>query len=177
MVARRLTQRVFFERTFMKTIKLFLLITLAIYLTGCSESLSQSTNPGASETTSKDSIDPCSLLTREEIGATLGQQVTQANLRSSPRPNCNYTVGDGSVTVFVFNDPSAAGAFHTGRRMQDLQTEPVTGVGDQAYWSPGIKTLNVVKGQVYFTVQFYAISSGSRETMISLARNAVTRLP
>jgi len=123
------------------------------------------------------SIDPCSLLTKEEVGTVLGQEVSEAKVRSSPKPNCQYSVGQGSVTVFVFTDPSATGGFHTGKTMQDVHTEVVTGVGNEAYWSPDIKTLNVLKGNVYFTVQFYGVSSGSKETMKALAQKTATRLP
>jgi hypothetical protein len=103
--------------------------------------------------------------------------VTEASNRDSPRPNCRYVVGDGTVTVFVFTDSSAAGAFQTGKTMQDMQTESISDVGDQAYWSPSIKTLNVLKGNVYFTVQYYGVRSGSKETMKLLAQKAIARIP
>ena len=61
--------------------------------------------------------------------------------------------------------------------MQDAHTETVSDVGDEAYWSPDIKTLNVLKGHIYFTVQYYGIHSGSKETMKALAQKAASRLP
>lgn len=159
----------------MHLIKSLFLTTLAICFVACSERPSPPMNTKPAETVS--SIDPCSLLTKEEVGKVLGQGVSEAKLRSSPKPNCQYSVGEGSVTVFVFTDPSAAGGFQTGKTMQDAHTEVVTGVGNEAYWSPDIKTLNVLKGSVYFTVQFYGVSSGSKETMKALAQKASTRLP
>src|SRR4030095_1167831 len=96
---------------------------------------------------------PCSLLTKEEVARVLGQQVSEAKVRSTPRANCEYSVGEGSVTVFVFTDPTAAGGFQAGKTMQDAHTEAISEVGEQAYWSPDIKTLNVLKGDIYFTVQ------------------------
>ena len=159
----------------MHIIKILFLTTSAICLVACSERPSPPTNTKPAETVS--SIDPCSLLTKEEVGTVLGQEVSEAKVRSSPKPNCQYSVGEGSVTVFVFTDPSAAGGFQTGKTMQDVHTEVVTGVGSEAYWSPDIKTLNVLKGNIYFTVQFYGVSSGSKETMKALAQKAATRLP
>lgn len=159
----------------MHLIKILFLTTLAICFVACSEGPAPPKNTKPAETIS--SIDPCSLLTKEEVGTVLGQEVSAAKFRNSPRPNCQYSVGEGSVTFFVFTDPSAAGGFQTGKTMQDVHTEVVTDVGNEAYWSPDIKTLNVLKGNVYFTVQYYGVSSGSKETMMALAQKAATRLP
>ena len=159
----------------MHIVKVLFLTALAICFVACSERPAPPTNTKPAETVS--SIDPCSLLTKEEIGSVLGQEVSEAKVRSSPRPNCQYSVGDGSVTVFVFTDATAAGGFQAGKTMQDAHTEVVSGVGNEAYWSPDIKTLNVLKGNIYFTVQFYGVSSGSKETMKALAQKASTRLP
>ena len=159
----------------MHIIKVFLLVTIAVWLACCNHHTQ--TNQNAEPAVSASSFEPCSLITREEVSTVLDQQVTAATAQNSPRPNCRYTVGDGSVTVFAFTDNSAAGAFQTGKRMQDSQTESMSEVGDQAYWSPSIKTLNVLKGKVYFTVQFYGVPSGSKETMKILAQKAVARIP
>jgi hypothetical protein len=156
-------------------VKILFLTTLAICCAACSERSSQPANTKPAETIS--SVDPCSLLSKEEVGTVLGQEVSDATVRSSPRPNCQYSVGEGTVTVFVFTDPSAAGGFQAGKTMQDAHTEVVSGVGNEAYWSPDIKTLNVLKGNIYFTVQFYGVSSGSKETMKALAQKVTTRLP
>ena len=159
----------------MHVVKILFLTTLAICFVACSDRPSPPTNTRPAETIS--SIDPCSLITKEEVGTVLGQEVSEAKVRSSPRPNCQYSVGEGSVTVFVFTDATAAGGFQAGKTMQDAHTEVVSGIGDEAYWSPDIKTLNVLKGNIYFTVQFYGVSSGSKETMKALAQKAASRLP
>jgi hypothetical protein len=158
-----------------KITKILFLTTLAICFVACSERPSQPANTKPAETVS--SIDPCSLLTKEDVGTVLGQEVSEAKVRSSPRPNCQYSIGEGSVTVFVFTDPSAPGGFQAGKTMQDAHTEAVSDVDHEAYWSPDIKTLNVLKRNIYFTVQFYGVSSGSKETMKTLAQKAAARLP
>ena len=157
----------------------YCLLTLLVFLASCSPN-SPVNNTNVANTTAKEKtgdINPCSLLTQEEISAVLGQPVTEAKVVSTPRPNCNYAVGDGSLTVFVFSDPSAAGGFQAGKTIQDAHTEAVAGIGDDAYWSPDIKTLNVLKNHIYFTVQFYGIRSPSKETMKALAQKAMMRLP
>ena len=156
-------------------IKILILTTLAICFLACSERPSPTTNTKPAEAVS--SIDPCSLLTKQEVGTVLGQEVSEAEVRTFPRPNCQYSVGEGSVTVFVFTDTTAAGGFQAGKTMQDAHTEVVSEVGTEAYWSPDIKTLNVLKENIYFTIQFYGVSSGSKETMKTLAQKAATRLP
>jgi hypothetical protein len=156
-------------------IKILFLTALTICFVACSAAPSPNTNTKPAETVS--SIDPCSLLTIEEVGTVLDQQVSGAKVRPSPRPNCHYSVGEGSVNVFVFTDATAAGGFQAGKTMQDAHTEAVSELGDDAYWSPDIKTLNVLKGKTYFTIQFYGVSSGSKETMKTLAQKAAARLP
>jgi hypothetical protein len=160
----------------MNLAKVFFLGAFAIiFVVACREESIRTTNKAVTEKVA--SIEPCSLLTNEDIASVLRVQVSDAKPRGTPRPNCEYAVGDGSVTVFVFTDPSAAGAFEAGKTMQDAHTDPVLDIGDQAYWSPEIKTLNVLKGKVYFTVQFYGVPSGSKETMTALAQIAAKRLP
>ena len=122
------------------------------------------------------SINPCSLLNEKKLKWCWAITWQKPKFKPSPRPNCEYSVGEGSVTVFVFNDPSAAGGFQAGKTMQDAKTEP-SRHRYQAYWSPDIQALNVLKGNIYFTVQFYRVPSGSKETMKALAQKAVTRLP
>jgi hypothetical protein len=160
----------------MNIVKFSLLFLIATYLGACSGQSPSSVQTNQSAK-SGSVTDPCGVITREDVAAVLGQQVGAAQFRESPRPNCHYSVGEGSVSVFAFNDPSAAGAFRAGKTMQDAHTETVADVGDEAYWSPDIKTLNVLKGSVYFTVQYYGVPSGSKETMKALAQKAVVRLP
>jgi len=156
----------------------FILITSAVFAAACGKGASQGAQTGAAEKVTEKvaAVNPCSLVTPVEIKEVLGRQVAWVKHEGSPRPHCKYSVGGGSVTVFVFEDPTARGGFAVGKRAQDAQTEPVAGVGDDAYWSPDIKTLNVLRGETYFTVQFYGVSSGSAETMKALARKAAARL-
>ena len=157
---------------------IFMLATSAAFAAACGRAPSGVAPTGAADkvTGKVAAVNPCSLLTAVEVKEVLGRQVAWIKHEGSPRPHCKYSVGGGSVTVFVFEDPTAKGGFAVGRGAQDAQTEPVAGVGDDAYWSPDIRTLNVLQGETYFTVQFYGVSSGSAETMKALARKAAARL-
>jgi hypothetical protein len=121
--------------------------------------------------------DSCSLLTKEEVAEIMQNTVREVFLKETPRPNCNYVFEKGQVVVFLFTDAGARSSFETGRKMQDTGTQTVAGIGDDAYWSPNIKVLNVLKKQAYFTVQFIPSKDASLEKAKRLAVRAVTRLP
>jgi hypothetical protein len=163
----------------MKAIGTSLLIMLAILAASCrkDEVVGNVRVVPRDDPQSVAPINPCSLLSREEVAMVLNQTVSNAELNAAPRPNCRYSVGEGSVTLFVFQNEGAKVGFELGKTAQDANTQPVTGVGDQAYWSPSIKTLNVLKGEIYFTVQFYGVTAGSLETMKTLAQRVASRLP
>jgi hypothetical protein len=157
-------------------IKLSLLLLMATCLSACKgQNLSSVKNNQSPKNSSV--INPCAVITGDDIAAVLGQKASAAELRESPQPNCHYAVGEGSVTLFVFTDATASAGFQAGKTMQDAHIETVAEVGDDAYWSPGIKTLNVLTGSAYFTVQYYGVPSGSKETMKALAQKAITRVP
>lgn len=171
-----------------KTFKI--LITFTIFAGSCTPR--QSLSPPATENrpesssaqssrnsnTSPTAIDPCSLLTKEEVAAVLGESVPEAKVVSFPRPNCVYSVSSGGqVVVFAFNDPSARGGFEIGKTAQDTNAQPIAGVGDDAYWSPSIKTINVLSGDVYLMVQLFSMRSEPLATAKALALKAISRLP
>jgi hypothetical protein len=126
---------------------------------------------------------PCALLTKAEVAAALKQPVTEAKFERSPRPNCRYNVGPSisEVVVAVFNDPTAKGAakggFDVGKTAQDVNPQLVSGIGDDAYWSASLKTLKVLKGDSYFTVQFLGFGSASLKEIKALAHQVANRLP
>jgi Protein of unknown function (DUF3558) len=125
----------------------------------------------------KGTLDPCAVLTRDDIAAALGLQLDKAAHETFPRPNCRYSVGDGSVVVYVFADASARSGFMAGKTIQAAHTTAVAGIGNDAHWSPDLKVLNVLKGNVYFTVQFLGLGSASLEAAKVLAQKAADRLP
>lgn len=117
--------------------------------------------------------DSCSLLTKEEVSEIVGSHVKEVKAVAMPRPNCQYVLEKGSVVVFLF--PDAKIDFESGKKYQD-KTQPVSGVGDDAYWSPNVRVINVLRKNTYFTVQFLGFKSGSLDTAKALALKAVTRV-
>ena len=136
----------------------------------------------ATEIPSQASSDPCAYLTVDEVTQVTGETIVEAVPRDTPRPNCKYqTKPDASsytasIVVYVFTDPSAAGGFEIGKTAQDENTQPVTGVGDDAYWSPSIKTLNVLYKNIYFTVQFLDTKNQTVDIAKELALKLISHL-
>lgn len=128
------------------------------------------------------SFDPCAYLTTDEITQVISQTIVNAIPSTSPRPNCHYvteTDANGysaSVVVYVFTDPSAPGGFENGKTLQDENPEPVTGVGDDAYWAPTLDNLNVLYKDVYFTVQFLGTENESLDLAKVLALKVITHM-
>ena len=136
----------------------------------------------ATEIPSQASSDPCAYLSVDEITQVIGETIVEAVPRDTPRPNCKYqTKPDASgyaasIVVYVFTGPSAAGGFEIGKTAQDENTQPVTGVGDDAYWSPSIKTLNVLYKNIYFTVQFLDTKNQTVDIAKELALKVIAHL-
>ena len=145
-------------------------------------------------------IDPCSLLTVDEIGSALQVPVgapaagPQSNL---PNPlgqrTCTWTTNESpprSVAVSVVTTQSAqmggaAGGTYTARQLfEDTKPlaeapEPVPGLGDDAFFGAvaGMQ-MTVLKGDVYFSVTVpFGITDADAAVVRALAPLAVARLP
>lgn len=127
-------------------------------------------------------IDACQMLADDDLHAALGSRVVTRLSADVPTPKakCDFR-NDVSphVTLFVFTDFSAAGGFRIGKREQG-DVVAVAGVGDDAYWNESLHALNVLKGSVYFVVQFHPVFGQRRGDQASaelLARQVLRRLP
>ena len=113
---------------------------------GETETPAATTQPAAGE------LDPCALLTKADaetiLGASLGESERQT---VGPFETCIYgdvagnyvqvQVSDGVYTQSTFDDAMQAAAEEL-----DIEAEPVSGLGDKAYWLAGV--LWVQKGDV-----------------------------
>lgn len=118
--------------------------------------------------------EPCSLLTTAEVATVIGVPVGEAKRAAMPQPTCEYSARGGTVYVYRIADGRAG--FQAGRQMQDAKAQAVAGVGDDAYWSPGIRTLNVLSRDTYLMVQFIGIKGAGLDMARALASRAVGRL-
>lgn len=126
----------------------------------------------ASPQESPNRVDPCTLLTQEEVEAALGVTVSAADSwgAATERWSCFYegASGKGRVQIVV---ASAPGSFEADKAA--FPPKPVAGIGDEAYRSPD--GLHVRKGDTHFVVDVTDHPHADR-VMESLARAAVRRL-
>lgn len=155
-----------------------LAVFAAITLAGCgSGGEEQSDSPGPTQTAAASgagAIDPCSLVTADEVGEAIGDKVVASNPGEG---SCTYETVDAqasTVTIEV-NQTDAAGQMDIARRtagaLQDIGAEAgreggAAGrdveamlkdsgaspkLGDQAFFGPNAQ-LSVVKGKTYIAV-------------------------
>jgi hypothetical protein len=145
-------------------------------------------------------IDPCSLLTTDEVGSALQVPVggpTPGPQGSLPNPlgqrTCTWSTSESpprSVALSVVTTQSASvggasGGDYTARQLFDDTKplteglEPITGLGDDAFFGAvaGMQ-VSVLKGDVYLSVTVpFGTSDTDATTVRTLAPLAVGRLP
>ncbi len=139
----------------------------------------QASNSASSVGLTTGEIDPCALLTKEDVTEVLGKQLRDVKLEPLPRPNCNYPVepGEGKINIFVFTEASAAASYEYTKTKRDENAQPVAGVGTDAYWSPNMAALMVLKGKTSFSLAFSNIEGGTVDAAKALALKVANRLP
>ena len=126
------------------------------------------------------SIDACTLVTNAEADQALGAPSKQERPAEANHPPhlmaCRYTAERGQglavLTILVrtgYSETEAKGTFEGTRDLG--KTEPVSGLGDQAFWFAD--QLNVLKGLRSLTLTGDVRRSSAEE----LARKAADRLP
>lgn len=160
------------------TLELTLLIVcFAVY--GCKSHATPASSAGK--------IDPCSLLTKEEVAAATGDDVDV-----TPKPDQNACAYDlletgsdksrGAIVVVVFT-PGSPQFARFGLTSDDrTEAKPISGLGDKAVLmsskaSPGKgpKALQVMKGE--HRIAIGASATVSMDALTSLAAKAISRLP
>ena len=112
--------------------------------------------------------DPCRTLTRQEVVQILGVPVNPSQKVDSWPPVCAFafTPGGGlnapggstpAVTEYLYllDDSADSGRtdFEQGRSNPAV-VEPVTGIGDEAYWTPDKTELQVISGKTHVVTKF-----------------------
>jgi hypothetical protein len=142
-----------------------LVVSLAIIVSGQTR--------GAGPTT----VDPCSLLTKEDAAAALGEAVTGPKSKSVPgqASTCEYT-GSGVHRVelnVIFLDPSSAAMYKA--MCAQKNKDGLTGLGETACWyNDKHEELQVLKG-VFFSIELHR-SGDPTEAIKTAARTVYGRL-
>lgn len=134
-------------------------------------------------------IDACALLTQAEIQALIGRSAMKgqksdvAELSSCTYGNPQAPVLNGQPTdvlvkIAVFNGerPGQAKDAHEIARKNAAEVQPVTGLGEQAYWDGILRTLSVVKGNRGVGVNVGS-DLGGLKTARAIAEKVLAKLP
>jgi hypothetical protein len=137
----------------------------------------------------KSRIDACAVLTQAELqgligrSAMKGQKSDVAELSSCTFGNPQAPVLNGQPTdvlakVVVFNGerPGQAREAYDIGRTNAAEVQPVSGLGDQAYWDGILRTLCLVKGNIGVDVRVGS-DLGGLKTARAIAEKVVAKLP
>lgn len=123
--------------------------------------------------------DPCRTLTKDEVAEILAVTVDKADHLDSWPPVCAFSLPGPPAEWFYISDDSgemAKADFEKGRANPPA-SEPVTGVGDQAYWVPDKLELQVLSGGTHLVARFGAGTppADARTKAVALASKALPR--
>lgn len=134
-------------------------------------------------------IDPCSLLTKAQIQAAVGQNVSDGKLNANANPAtgapCQYVIGDyGAFSILV----KAVGPGETAdKTMAELNkmkmaVSDAPGIGDRSFFSSpgyGMLQLNTFKGSWYLIITMLvpgATDAAQKTAAEKLMREALTKI-
>ena len=175
------------------------LLVIAAALIGCSSSESSSSANAQPATPAAQKpapaapvppVDACALLTKADVEGVTGKSVLPGRKEDAgPLATCAFddptapqVGGRGTSQVLTFAVMSGeAGAYYKGAtsqardsldiaRKNSASDEPVTGLGDVAYWDKILRKLYVASGTYFVTV-----GVESRDDGLTVAKAAVTK--
>ena len=123
--------------------------------------------------------DPCRLISQAEVSATIGTPVSEGSRLQTWPPLCRFVIDAATETFVYLSDdsrPAAADDFDRTEHTTNV-TQPVTGLGDKAYWLPQLGALHVLSVGTHVVVMFRGgkVPSDARTAAVGLARIALPR--
>ncbi len=124
--------------------------------------------------------DPCRLLFAREVAAAFGRPVGRPREVHGWPPSCQFTLDEAARRLLYVADDSGPEAKlnFERRKASGVPFEPVTGVGEDAYWMPETATLHARAGstRVFITLRTdTTVPATARKQLIELARVALRR--
>ncbi len=128
--------------------------------------------------------DPCTLLPQTDVNAATGVQFDAPKsqptlpefLGADGTPViCKYDNGDKQVSLLVLQGTRP---YTTQKGLTDFQKtlQPVTGLGDEAFWDSASNSLWVLKGNLVLTLEFDRMDKASSAMGQTLMQKALSRL-
>lgn len=147
-----------------------------------------------SQNSAKGGVDPCRLLTKDEVAAALGTAVNDGkpnnDLSNLGFSGCSWFATDPSniSDVVVTFDPSST-AFDDGKKQTSVPVQPVSGLGDDAYFfgsgpdpllevktSKGVLNITVIISNFGNSAMPSPAADAQNAAEIQLAHEALARL-
>lgn len=132
----------------------------------------------ASAVSASRGVDPCSLLTAQQVGSALGAPVSEG--KSISETACQWPATATGARVTIAIEPADRYASMKSAMLPNIAKTRVDGVGDEAFFATAgtLTTLTVKKGSTVFIVRVYGVKaeSSQREIERALAINAVSKL-
>ncbi len=150
-----------------------LYLSLIVFSAGCGHT-SGPTQPSGSQPAAKADQssalpavkrDPCSLLTKEEIGTAVGAEMGDPH--SDDGMHCMYsgpaTPATGAAVTAAWGPDNVKMLFTDGKRLLKERSstnlfQDITGIGDEAFYVPGAG-LSVRKGDAFFSIGLTTLAS------------------
>lgn len=110
------------------------------------------------------SVDACTVLSDEDVVAAGGKAGVHSPTSFDGGPGCDY----GVVTLYWIQNE---GYFTFGDQ------QPVSGLGDQAFYSSNLHYIRARKGAARFQVQCIACQGDEQPTLTTLAQKVLAKLP
>jgi hypothetical protein len=148
---------------------------------GGSGSSSGSNSDSGSNTDANGKPDPCSLVTRQEAEAALGKPVAEGERPELAQGLICQFVGSQGTQVWQLqvlvtqteNETTMQSSFAAAKEsVAETNPEDVSGIGDEAFWIPGAKQLNIREGRTYIIIS----GDAPLETLRGVAQKALSRL-
>jgi hypothetical protein len=130
---------------------------------GASQATTSKTTPKAGTTAPTETVHICTLLSRDEVAASLGGTVPQVDasrdaLGAFGQGNCDYTTSTGGLTLQVSISSLTKADFEKNSIATNAQAVP--DLGDSAFYQGGM--LSTLKGKIVVVV--FLLNPGVRQT-------------
>lgn len=175
------------------------LVALAVTLPGaaaCGRSDPGPTDPGRAEPTAAGAPSPaetssamrpaCDYLSAEEASDAVGEPLTGSSMindNPANSTNCVYgndgttlddIVSAGVTTVGGYTEDTIEAAFEASTQQYQSGVEQVSGLGDAAFYAPGLMQLNVREGTDWFIVYAGTQNQSDRDAIDKIARTVLS---
>ena len=123
--------------------------------------------------------DPCRLVSQPEVADAIARPVSTGTRLSTWPPLCRFVIDEESQTFVYLSDdprPSAVDDYQRNEHTTNV-TQPVTGLGDRAYWLPQVTALHVLSAGTQLVVMFHGgrVPPDALSRAVTLARIALPR--